>query len=183
MNPGALMIVLHHRLRRDAKPFVVDAQDESNTDEIWNQPAFAYTVNRFAVLSTSEAANLVASGARQGALSAYAWNGRARGFVFVDVSVHWVTERGPNATFVDGASSARRTRMTAVLELDRPPAPAARIIGGELVDDHTAGTNRLRNHPFVWTALGPGPEVAHGEGHNPHIKPSVVMAMARMGQR
>lgn len=186
LNPGALMFVLSHRLKRDQKPFAIDAQNEANTEQIWNQPAYRYTVNRFERLQQEEAANLVVSGRKTGPETGYRWNADARGWVFVDVTVHWVTELGPNTSFVSGLQSTKQTRMTAVVELDRPADDAeATIIGGELTQDSTADTNRLKNHPFVWVSLGPGPENLDENatrGHNPHIKVSVVQQLMALGR-
>jgi hypothetical protein len=174
LNAGALAIVMGNRLKNDQKPFAIDAQNEFTTEQIWNQPAFRYTVNRFEHLTESEAANLVASGgsAREGEHGAYLWNSRAEGFAFVDFTLHWVTETsGPNLTVVPGHTSANKTRMVAVLELDSDPSdPEAEIIGGEYLDDSSVGANRLKVAPFVWIALDAGPDFRH----NPHVKSALV---------
>jgi len=184
LNPGSMMILLSHRLKRDRKPMVVNAQTEKNTDQIWNQPAYRYVVNRFEKVDEVTATSLVKRGKRRpGFLMGkdYRFNKEAKGFAYVDLTVKWVTEKGPNVTFVSGLSSTRSTRMTAVLELDRDSNdPDAKIIGGELLEDGTPDTNRLTNHPFAWVALGPGPEEA--TGHNPFVKTSVVKQLMDLGR-
>jgi hypothetical protein len=164
----------------EKRPFVIDAQNEFNTDQIWNQPAFRYTVHRFEVLGEAEAANLVASGGerRQGDQNDYLWNSNARGFAFIDVALHWVSETpGPNAEMVSGMETARETRMVAVIELDRDPAdPEALIIGGEYLDDPQVGANRLRVPPFVWLAFDAGPDFAH----NPFVSADRVKELVAL---
>lgn len=186
LNPGALVIALAAQMRDLGKPLVIDAQDDRNTDQIWNQPAFRYTVNRYEVLDPASAANLVASGKRTGTLSQYPWNDAAHGFVLVDATIHWVTEYGPNLQYVSGLSHTHTTRFVAVLETDAPPSdPNARIIGGEYVDDPSVGADRLTNPPFVVIASGPGPEDvppdADGTRHNPWVSPAVVMQLLQLG--
>jgi hypothetical protein len=169
LNAGAMLIVMGNLLKMQQKPFAIDAQNEFNTDEIWNQPAYRYTVNRFQSLSESEAANLVASGgaATTGANNDYIWNSSAAGFALVDVTLHWVSETpGPNTTVVSGAETTRTTRMVTVIELDRAASDAAaKVIGGEYLDDERVGANRLRVAPFAWLALDIGPD----SRHNPFV--------------
>ena len=64
-------------MKRDHKAMAIDAQTPFNTDQIWNQPAYAYTLNRYEKLSEKEAANLVAKGKREGDLEKYKWNDNA----------------------------------------------------------------------------------------------------------
>ena len=185
LNPGSLMIVLSQRLRVQKKPMVMNAQASSHTEQIWNQPAYRYKVNRYEPLTEAQAANLVAHNTREGAETHYAWNNAARGFALVDVSLKWVREHGPNKTFYSGLDSTRETRMTAVIETDLPLTdPNANVIGGEYVDDASAGTNRLTNAPFLWISTAPGPEVATPGRymHNPYIKTSVVQELIALAQ-
>ena len=187
LNPGSMLIVLGHRLKRDRTPMVIDAQTDSNTDQIWNQPAYRYKVHRFETLSETEATNYVRRGKRRAGLFGrnrnrdYKWNDAAKGFALVDVEVIWVTEQGPNTSFVSGLQSSKSTRMTSIIELDRDANdPAAEIIGGELLEDGTAETSRLINNPFVWLATGPGPESS--TEHNPFVKTSVVRQLMALGR-
>lgn len=172
LNAGAMLITMGNLLKLQQKPFAIDAQNEFNTEQIWNQPAYRYTVNRFEALSEAEAANLVASGgaSKTGAHADYIWNTSAAGFVFVDVTLHWVAETpGPNTTVVSGAETTRTTRMVTVIELDRAASdPSARIVGGEYLDDARVGANRLRVAPFAWLAL----DVGSDSRHNPFVSGS-----------
>ena len=186
LNPGALMVVLAAQMRYLGKSLIIDAQDDNNTDQIWNQPAYRYTVNRYEVLDRASAANFVVYGKATGSLSQYPWNDAARGFVLVDATIHWVTEDGPNQTFVSGLSSTKQTRFVAVLEIDSAPSdPNARIIGGEYIDDPSVGADRLTIPPFVQIARGPGPEGlppdADGSQHNPWVSPATVMQLLTLG--
>jgi hypothetical protein len=186
LNPGALVIALAAQMRDLGRSLVIEAQNDRNTDQIWNQPAYRYTVNRYEVLDQTSAANLVASGKRTGALSHYPWNDAARGFVLVDATIHWVTEYGPNLHYVSGLSHTRATRFVAVLEIDAPPSnPDARIIGGEYIDDPSVGADRFTIPPFVVIADGPAPEDVPPEGdgarHNPWVSPAVVMQLLQLG--
>jgi hypothetical protein len=175
LNAGAMVIVATNMLKLDEEPFAIDAQNEFNTDQIWNQPAFRYTVHRFEKVTEAEAANLVAHGTKDGDRDAYEWNDNARGFAMVDFAIHWVSETGgPNTEMVSGLETENQTRMVAVVELDRPADEAdAQIIGGEYVDDEDVGANRLRNHPFVWKARGMGRD----SGHNPFVQGAIVAQM------
>lgn len=67
----------------------------------------------------------------------------------MDVTLHWVSETaGPNTTVVSGAETTRTTRMVTVIELDRPATDsAARVVGGEYLDDDRVGADRLRVAP------------------------------------
>ena len=181
LNPGSLMIVLAHRMKRDQKPMAIDAQADYNTDQIWNQPAYRYTVNDFKKIDEATATNYVQNGNRSAGTS-YRWNEAAKGFVFVDISVHWVSEHGPNTTFFSGLDSTHETRMSAVLELDKPSSDAAAsIIGGELLEDGSSSTTRLQNHPFVWLSTGPGNNTGNS-GHNPYVKTTVVQQLMALGR-
>jgi len=178
LNAGAMVIVAANMMKLEKKSFNIDAQNEFNTEQIWNQPAYRYTVNRFEPLDESEAANLVASGgsSRTGDHDTYQWNDDAKGFALVDFSIHWVSEVGPNVEFISGTRSTRQTRMSAVIELDGDASnPEAEIIGGEYLDDESIGANRLRVHPFVWVAFDVGPD--NDGGHNPFVKGEIVKQM------
>jgi hypothetical protein len=188
INAGALMVLLGNRMKRDQKALAIDAQNDFNTDQIWNQPAYRYTVYEYVALSVSEAANLVAYGQAWGPLDWYPWNWDAVGFVGIDIGIEWVSELGPNMDPVPGTRSTRETRFVAVLELDSyPNDPAAVIIGGEYLDDPSVGADRLSVPPFVWIAKGPGPEDLDGDvdgrHHNPFVKPSVVEQLIALGSR
>lgn len=188
VNPGTLVIVAAARMKKQHLPFAIDAQNDYNTDQIWNQPAYRYTVNRFQALTAAQAANLVVHGTMDGDATSYPYNADAKGFAFVDLTLSWVSERGPNTTMVSGLESTRNTRMVAVLELDKEASdPTAAILGGEYVDDASVGADRLTVPPFLWVIHDAGPEDegswAGGDGHNPYIKPSLVKQLIALGQQ
>ena len=171
---------------KQQQPFAIDAQNDFNTDQIWNQPAYRYTVNRYQPLTVAQAANLVAHGTLDGDQTSYAWNSAANGFVLVDLTIWWVSENGPNLTPVSGADSTVQTRMVAVIELDLDASdPNAQILGGEYINDSTAGADRLTVPPFVWVIHGPGyenlPTSVDGNYHNPYVKPSLVKQLIALG--
>jgi hypothetical protein len=188
VNAGSLLIVASTLMKQRQQPFAIDAQDSSNTAEIWNQPAYRYTVNRFEPLATAEAANLVAHGQRAGDQTSYPWNTAAQGFALVDLTLSWVTELGPNSSVVSGARSTATTRMVAVIELSAPTTdPSATILGGEFLDDPSVGASRLTVAPFVWVTQGPGPDglptSVNGDSHNPYVSTSVVRQLIALGQQ
>jgi transglutaminase elicitor len=188
LNAGALVIALAQRMKVEQQPMAIDAQNDFNTDQIWNQPAYRYNVYEYDdSLTAAQAANLVATGSPDGSLTSYPWDDQAVGFVFVDIGIDWVSEYGPNTTFVSGLYSTNETRFVAVLELDSTPQdPNANIIGGEFIDDPSVGADRLTVPPFVWTASGPGPDnldpSVNGNDHNPYVQPSLVLQLAQLGQ-
>ena len=104
----------------------------------------------------------------------YKWNKDARGYVYVDIGIKWVTEHGPNKTVFSGLKSTRETRFAAVIELDKDPSdPTAKIIGGEYLDKPDIGANRLTVPPFVWVA-DPSRVTDTALRHNPYVKASAV---------
>jgi hypothetical protein len=186
LNAGALVVVLGQWMKKKKGALAIDAQNDFNTDQIWNQPAYRYTVNRFTPIDAASAANLVAFGTTTGSLTSYPWNASAQAFAQVDLSIHWVSELGPNTQAVSGTSSTHETRVVAILELSAAATePGARILGGEYVDDGTVHADRLTVPPFVWLSHGPGPEQVSptlgGSGHNPYVSPRVVELLVRLG--
>ena len=188
VNAGSLLIAASTLLKQAHLPFAINAQSPTNTDEIWNQPAYRYHVYDYRTLTTAQAANLVAHGTQTGPETSYRWNTAARGFVFVDLGLKWVTEHGPNLSVYSGTRSTREMRVTAVIELDNPASnPSATILGGEYLDIPSSGTDRLTVPPFLWVAKGTGieslPTSVGGDYHNPYIKPSAVKQLIALGQR
>jgi hypothetical protein len=188
VNPGALLIVMATQMKKKHLPFAIDAQNDFNTDQIWNQPSYRYTVNRYKSLTEAQAANLVTSGTMTGSATKYPYNDSAKAFALVDLTLHWVSERGPNTTVVSGLSSTRKTRMVAVIELDKPARySTAKILGGEYVDDASVDADRLTVPPFLWTINDTGaedlPTYVNGDSHNPYVKPSLVKQLIALGQQ
>ena len=184
LNAGAMLILMGNRLKNDQLPFAIDAQNEFNTEQIWNQPAYRYTVNRFRTLTRSQATHLVASGGESETSSSlsgdeYIFNSNAKGWAFVDFTLHWVTETAPNVSVISGVDSTNTTRMVAVIELDADPFEfSAEIIGGEYLDDASVGADRLRVAPFAWIALDSASE--NGSRHNPFVSPALVKQLLTM---
>jgi hypothetical protein len=188
VNPGSLLIVMGAQMKKAHKPFAIDAQNEFNTDQIWNQPAYRYTVNRFKSLTEKQAANLVMHGTMTGSATKYPYTAAAKGWALVDVTLSWVSENGPNTEMVSGMESTRETRMVAVIELDKAASQStAKILGGEYVDDASVGANRLTVPPFLWTINDAGAEnlstSVDGDAHNPYVKPSLVKQLIALGQQ
>jgi hypothetical protein len=188
LNSGALMVVLANRMKnvKKAAGFVpqaiaIDAQNEFNTEQIWNQPAYRYEVNEAKAISEEEAISATTKpGANRPAK--YPHNSLAKGFFKIDVGIKWVQENGPNRKPVSGLLSTKTMRFVAVLELDGDAAsPTTRIIGGEYLDDPSADANRLRVPPFVWTSQGVAPD--NSRGHNPFVKGSIVQQLVGLATR
>ncbi len=180
LNPGTMVIILGNQVKMNGLPFAIDAQQEFTTNQIWNQPAAGYSLNKLEEVTEAEAANLVASGgkSRTGDHDDYTFNSKAKGFALVDFSLHWVTEHGPNLTPFSGRDSLRTTRMVAIVELDAAMSdPDATVIGGEYLDDESVGANRLRNAPFAWLAVGMGDDF----NHNPFVKGRLVQQLVDIG--
>jgi hypothetical protein len=189
LNPGSLLITLAHRIKRDKLPLGVEDMRPNTTAEIWNQPAHAYTINKFGQLTNEVATSLVATGRRDGNAGTYRWNKDAVGFVYVDLTVHWVKDLDrPRVTYLPGNDPAatKTTRMPAVIELDKDPSdPSAKIIGGELVADKELGNNRLTSHPYVWLTSAVGGEVGIDKEtsvRSPYVRMSVVKKLAELGR-
>jgi hypothetical protein len=183
LNPGTMLIVLGNRIKMDGKPFAIDHQTQTTTDEIWNQPVFGYTINRFQTLTEAEAANLVANpfGDHDSDLTSYPFNDKAKGFVLVDWTLHWVTETSqPNTTVVRATESAEQTRMIAVIELDAPASdPNASVIGGEYLEDPEKGASRYNVAPFAWIIVSPGSDLTD---HNPYVRSAEVQQLMALGR-
>jgi hypothetical protein len=186
LNPGALVVILANRMKnvKNAANFVpraiaIDAQNEFNTDQIWNQPAYRYQVNDARAITEQDA--IKATHKKAGPLPAkYEFNSDAKGFFRVDLGIKWVQENGPNRKMVSGLLSTKVMRFAAVLELDGDPnSPATRIIGGEFLDDPASGANRLVVPPFVWSADGLQPD-NQANGHNPFVKGSIVQQIVKL---
>jgi hypothetical protein len=204
LNPGALMMILGNRMKRDQLPFAINAQQPGITDQIWNQPAYRYFVNRYEELPASRAIALVAGSATPPA--SYVWNPQAKGFALVDISIAWVKEHAPTTQVISGKVTTRKHRVQAILELDQDivgdasTRARAQIIGGEYLtddaaaaqnDSRTFGPNRLTVPTFVWVSVDAGPEDltvdqaedTRFEHHNPFIKPSLVKRLVELGTK
>ncbi len=184
-NPATVMVVANAMIKKQHRGFAIDAQRRDKTDQIWNQPAFAYTVSKAEVLTEAQAAQLVLKKDDYASI-----NGKARGWVRVTMSVDWATEPTnghPEQKPAPESSDTHRFEM--VLELDRPVTDLAKpgtanLIGGEYLDDDAAGANRLDVFPFMWTPRGPGHDDASGsaDGHNPYVKTALVQQLVALAK-
>lgn len=180
-NAGTLLIVANAFMKKRKIGFAVNAQEPSTTNEIWNQPAYRYSIDAYSALTEAEAVRLVSGGK---ATSYGEFNSAAKGWVRVQATFSWITENGPNEEYVDGTDSTKTTKFDMVIELDKPVTDikkpgTANIIGGEYLDGN--GANRLENFPYLWVAKGA--ESDSGGEHNPSIKPSVVLKLAELARR
>jgi hypothetical protein len=187
LNAGSLLIAASTLLKRHRIPFVIDVQRPSSTDQIWNQPTYAYRVHDFQPLTRAAAANLVARGSTTGPEMDYRWSPGTQGFAFVDLELRFVGEAGPNLLMVPGTRSTYGLRMAAVIELDADPSdPRASILGGEYLDLPSSHAERLNVAPYVWVSHGPGPERlplwVGTNHHNPYVRPGVVQQLIALGQ-
>jgi hypothetical protein len=179
-NAGTLLIVANNFMKKRKIGFAVEAQRPDKTDEIWNQPAYAYEITSYEIISEADAAKAVSGGR---ATSYAEFNPAAKGFARVKATFYWVTENGPNAEYVDGSESTDETNFDMIIELDKAVSDPARpgtanIIGGEYLTG--GGTNRLDNFPYLYAPTGSEPD--SGGDHNPSIKPSLVKKLAALGR-
>jgi len=179
-NAGSLMIVAHVFMKNRKIGFAVNAQEPDATNEIWNQPAYRYSIDSYDALTEEEAARLVSGGR---ATSYGEFNADAKGWVRVHATFSWVTENGPNEEYVDGTESTMRTVFDMVIELDKEVSDVAHpgtanIIGGEYLDAN--GGNRLNNFPYLWVPKGIGPD--SGGDNNPYLKPSLIRQIADLAR-
>ena len=191
VNAGSLLVAASTLLKHHRVPFTIDLQKPATTDQIWNQPTFAYHVYDFHPLHRRRGREpRRARGPPAPAPDAparYPWNPAARGFAFVDLGLRFVGEHGPNVTVFPGTKSTYELRMSAVIELDADASdPRAAIIGGEYLDLPENHANRLDVAPYMWVSRGPGPEMLSpwvgGDHHNPFVRPSLVRRLMAMGQ-
>jgi hypothetical protein len=188
VNAGSLLIAAATLLKRHRIAFVMDVQRPNSTDQIWNQPTYAYHVHDFRPLTRAAAANLVAHGSLTGPETEYRWSSTAQGFAFVDLELRFVGEMGPNLLMVPGTRSTYGLRMAAVIELDADATdPRASILGGEYLDLPAVHADRLDVAPYMWVSHGPGPEYLPAwvgtSHHNPYVRPSVVQQLVALGQQ
>jgi hypothetical protein len=186
VNAGSLLLVASSLGKRKL-PFAMEAQNDTNTDQIWNQPAYQFQLHRLATLTEAQAANLVVHGTLTGDQTHYAWDAQARGWALADFSIFWVSEYGPNQTVIPGSYSTRETRMVAVIELSSPATdPQTMVLGGEFINDPTVSATRLTVASYLWMPTGAGPEQApltdDSNHHNPYVRPSLVAQLVALGR-
>jgi hypothetical protein len=173
VNAGTLLVVASTLMKKRHIGFAIDAQSDFNTDQIWNQPAYSYTVNEYKELSEAEASKLVSG---MDGVPYRTFNPAANGWVKVNLTINWVSEQGPNVSVVSGKDSTNTMTVDAVIELDSPASNStATIIGGEYLDGQN-GESRLTVPPFLWSPGGMGPE-------NPAIDTQIMKQLISMGQQ
>ena len=101
VNPGTLLIVAAARMKKQHLPFAIDAQNDYNTDQIWNQPAYRYTVNRYPV----------ADGRRGGEPGRARHHDRRRHQLPVQPGGQSVRARRPDAALGVGARAEQRAGL------------------------------------------------------------------------
>ena len=178
------------RMKKQHLPFAIDAQNDFNTDQIWNQPAYRYTVNRFQALTPAQAANLVVHGThgrRRDELSVQRRRPRASRSSTSDAALG-VGARPEHRRWSRASSRRARRAWSPCIELDKEPSDdTAAILGGEYVDDASVGADRLTVPPFLWVIHDAGSDdegtSADGDGHNPYVKPSLVKQLIALGQQ
>lgn len=153
-NAGTLFLTATNFIKKAGRAFAINAV---NNDEVWNQPAYAYTITRYQTKTAEEAAVLVSGDPTK---TDYEWNPRATGFRFVVMSLTWAVESPPTVDMPPPVVS--RTHVYSfILELDATGS----VIGGEWLEG-----SKVNHPPFFWAPLGPGTEV-------PHFSPSHVKAL------
>jgi hypothetical protein len=173
VNAGTLLVVANTLMKQRHTGFAIDAQNEFNTAEIWNQPSYRYTVNEYSSMTEAEASKAVSG---MDGVPYSTFNPKAKGWAHVNLSILWVTELGPNLRVVSGTESTNTMRVDAVIELDRAASdPKAQIIGGEYLAGRD-GESRLTVPPFVWSPGGMGAE-------NPSIDTDLIKQLISMGQQ
>jgi hypothetical protein len=191
VNFGTLIIAAANLMKKGL-PFAIDAQTRLNTDQIWNQPAYAYKVLGYKELKEQQAASLVKNCKKGGrctdsdrTATSYVkevpTSPDARGWVRVDLDFSWVQENGPNTIVVSGLDSTQHHVLSGIIELDAN----GNISGGEYLEDRQVGSQRLKNFPFIWTILGPADDLPVNDdpqaGYNPYVTSSLVEQLIQKG--
>jgi hypothetical protein len=182
-NPASVLIVANALIKKKHMGFAIDAQRPDNTDEIWNQPAYAYTIVSAEPLTEQQAAQLVLKKDDYASI-----NADAKGWVKATMRVDWGSE--PLSGRPDpkpATESSDSHTFTVVLELDAAVTDLgtpgkANLIGGEYLDDPNQDANRLSVFPFLWAPKGAGPESPGGDGHNPFVKVSLVKKLVALAK-
>lgn len=193
LNPASLVTVLAHRVRDEGKPVVIDVQDWSLTNSIWNRPAWGYVVHRLEPLDEDQAVAWVVGNSRPDPSAGYLWNTAAHGFALLDLSLLYVRDlerEGPQTTYRAGRDTSEAMRLVMVLELDRPAVdPLAQVLGGEyVVDPQVPGSARLTVPPFLWVPTAPPLEDTWSypwwisAPHNPYLRSSLVLELAALAR-
>ena len=177
-NPGTFHIITANLLGRFGTGF---AEDRTYNDQVWNQPVYAYAVDRVEEVDEKAALELLFP-ETEPPLS-YPFNDDAKAWAEVEVTVQYVTESHPTREpILPNLNRYLRTdRYHYLLELDGEGA----IIGGEWINGSASGPGGgFSNQPdFLWFPRGPLPNPtagAHGTRDprkNPHVSYSKVLKL------
>lgn len=176
LDAGSLLVVLSHRVRRDRMPFALESEDLTATTGVFCQPVYAYTVNALEPIDEATAERLAGRTEHTA----------AKGFARVDVVMHAVAPIGPNAEFVSGVAVSHDVRLVAVIDLDAPFGPHARILGGRYVPGATESATRLTQPAYAWVPRGPGPDsppLWTRNRHNPYLSTPVIAELVELARR
>lgn len=140
-NAGTLFLTATNFIKKSGRAFAINAV---NNDEVWNQPAYAYTVSKYATVTAEQAAKLVDM-----TKTKYEWNPAAVGFRQVTMKLTWAVETQPTTMTAPPTLSASKT-YDFIVELDA----AGAVIGGEWI-----GSSKTDHPPFFWAPVAPGSEI------------------------
>lgn len=177
-NAGTFHIIIANFLGKFGTGF---AEDRTYNNEVWNQPVYAYTVDRLEEVDEKGALELLFPETEPPVR--YPFNDDAKAWAEVEVSVQYVTESHPmrEPILPNLATYLRTDRYHYLLELDGEGA----IIGGEWIQGGATGPGgRFSNQPdFLWYPRGPLPNptaTANGTRpprKNPHVSYSKVVKL------
>jgi hypothetical protein len=176
LDAGALLVVLSHRVRRDRMPFALESEDLAASTGVFCQPVYGYTVNAIEPIDAAAAERLAGRTEHDA----------AKGFARVDVVMHAVAPVGPNVDFVSGVSVGHDVRLVAVLDLDAPFGPGARILGGRYVPGSGDAATRLTEPAYAWVPRGPGPDsppLWTRNRHNPFLRTSIIAELVELARQ
>lgn len=157
-NAGTLFLAATNFIGKGQRAFAINAV---NNDEVWNQPAFSYTISRYDTVSEADAAKAV-----DATKTRYEWNTAARGFRRVTLTLTWAVESYGPPTGQPQTRSAGKT-YDMIVELDA----SGNVIGGEWI-----GSSKNDHPPFFWAPVAAGTEV-------PYLRPSYVRALVSLSRR
>ena len=177
-NPGTFHIITANLLGRFGTGF---AEDRTYSDEVWNQPVYAYTVDRLEEVDETGALKLLFP--ETPPPERYPFNDDAKRWAEIEVSMQYVTESLPSRDPIlpHLRRYLRTDRYHYLLELDGVGA----IIGGEWIQAGATGPGGgFSNQPdFLWYPRGPLPNPGantHGTPDprkNPHVSYRKVLQL------
>jgi len=177
-NAGTFHIITANFLGKFNTGF---AEDRTYNDQVWNQPVYAYAVDRLEELDEKAALELLYPETEPPAK--YPFNDAAKAWAEVEVSMQYVTESHPmRDPILPGLDRYLRTdRYHYLLELDGEGA----IIGGEWIQAGATGPGgEFSDQPdFLWYPRGPlsnptaGANGVREPRKNPHVSYTQVVKL------